>query len=155
MEAVIIEESPMKHIRFTVLLFAALSSMEAFSGSLPVVDVYETATCPCCKDWDAHMRRNGFDVRVHHVDDPSKYREKLGMPHRYGSCHTAKIGRYTVEGHVPADDIKRLLAENANAVGLSVPGMVPGSPGMEGGRPQSYSTLLISADGTARAYASH
>jgi hypothetical protein len=136
-------------------LFFVLASVSAYSDTLPVVDVYETATCPCCKDWDAHMRKNGFNIRVHVVDDPSKFREKFGMPNRYGSCHTAKIGNYTIEGHVPASDIKRLLKEQPNAVGLSVPGMVQGSPGMEGPKPTPYDVLIISSDGTSKKFSSY
>ena len=145
----------MKTSRLTALVFFGLISISAYSETLPVVDVYETASCPCCKDWDAHMRKNGFNVQVHIVDDPSKFREKLGMPHRYGSCHTAKIGRYTIEGHVPASDIKRLLKEQPNAVGLSVPGMVQGSPGMEGSKSMPYDVLVISTDGTSKKFSSY
>ena len=145
----------MKKTKLTTLLLFGLMSVSAYSETLPVGDVYETATCPCCKDWDAHMRKNGFNVRVHIVDDPSKLREKLGMPHRYGSCHTAKIGRYTIEGHVPADDIKQLLKENPTAVGLSVPGMVQGSPGMEAPKPMPYDSLLVFSNGFSSAFKKH
>ena len=136
-------------------LFFVLASVSAYSDTLPVVDVYKTATCPCCKDWDAHMRKNGFNIRVHVVDDPSKFRAKFGMPNRYGSCHTAKIGNYTIEGHVPASDIKRLLKEQTNAVGLTVPGMDQGSPGMEGPKPMPYDVLIISSDGTSKKFSSY
>ncbi len=141
--------------KFTALVLFGLASVSGYAGTLPVVDVYETASCPCCKDWDAHMRQNGFNVRVHIVDDPSKLREKFGIPNRYGSCHTAKIDGYTVEGHVPASDIKRLLKERPAVVGLSVPGMVQGSPGMEGPRPMPYDTLLISKSGAAIVFERH
>lgn len=144
----------MNYLKTAALICLGFLSFAAQSESLPVVDVYETASCPCCKDWDAHMRRNGFNVRVHLVDDPSKFREKFGMPHRYGSCHTATVGTYTIEGHVPASDIKRLLKERPVAVGLSVPGMVQGSPGMEGPKPMPYDTLLISTAGSALKFAS-
>lgn len=143
--------------RFYIAAFASLGFMHtpAYSNDLPVVDVYETASCPCCKDWDAHMRQNGFEVRTHLVDDPSKFREKFGMSDRYGSCHTARVGNYTIEGHVPANDIKQLLKEKPNAIGLSVPGMVPGSPGMESSRPMPYDSLLVRANGTASPYRKH
>ncbi len=140
---------------FILLSMLGLTGFSALAESVPTVDVYETATCPCCKDWDAHMRQNGFNVRVHVVDDPSKIREKFGMPHRYGSCHTAKVDGYTIEGHVPASDIKRLLKERPNGVGLSVPGMVQGSPGMEGPRPMPYDTLLVNKSGTASIFEKH
>ncbi|MGV1016760.1 MAG: DUF411 domain-containing protein [Fluviibacter phosphoraccumulans] len=145
----------MKTSKLTALVFFGLISISAYSETLPVVDVYETSSCPCCKDWDTHMRKNGFNVQVHIVDDPSKFREKLGMPHRYGSCHTAKIGRYTIEGHVPADDIKQLLKENPTAVGLSVPGMVQGSPGMEGPNPMPYDSLLVLSNGKSQIFKKH
>ncbi len=145
----------MKNLKLAAVIFYGLTSIIAFGETLPVVDVYETATCPCCKDWDAHMRKNGFNVRVHIVDDPSKSREKFGMPHRYGSCHTARIGNYTIEGHVPADDIKQLLKEKPTAVGLSVPGMVQGSPGMEGPNSMPYSSMLVLPNGTATVYIKH
>ena len=145
----------MKTSKLTALLVLGLTSLSAYSEALPVVDVYETATCPCCKDWDAHMRKNGFNVRVHLVDDPSKLREKFGIPNRYGSCHTARVGRYTIEGHVPADDIKQLLNQHPDAVGLAVPGMVPGSPGMEGPRPMPYDALLVHSNGTVSVFNKH
>lgn len=145
----------MKNFKLGAALLYSLASITAYGQALPVVDVYETATCPCCKDWDAHMRKNGFNVRVHIVDDPSKSREKFGMPHRYGSCHTARIGNYTIEGHVPADDIKQLLKEKPKAVGLSVPGMVQGSPGMEGPNSMPYASMLVLPNGTAMVYQKH
>ena len=141
--------------KMTTMTLLGLACISAYAKNLPVVDVYETTSCPCCKEWDAHMRQNGFEVRSHYVNDPSIKRAEYGMPHRYGSCHTARIDGYTIEGHVPASDIKQLLKTRPQAVGLSVPGMVQGSPGMESPNPQHYDTLLIQSDGTAQSFARH
>lgn len=123
--------------------------------ALPVVDVYKSPDCGCCKTWAEHLQKNGFTVILHDVDDIPAARKKLGMPNRFGSCHTAKVGQYLVEGHVPAADIKRLLKEHPRAIGLAVPSMPPGSPGMEGERSIPYDTLLIAEDGNAKIFAHH
>jgi hypothetical protein len=100
------------------------------------------------------MKKAGFRVQTHTVADVSASREKLGMPERYASCHTAKVGGYLLEGHVPAEDVKRLLAERPQALGLAVPGMPLGAPGMESAQPQDYESLLITANGH-RIFARH
>jgi len=123
--------------------------------ALPVVEVYKSAQCGCCKAWAEHLRKNGFTVILHDVNDVPSARKKLGMPDKYGSCHTAKAGQYLVEGHVPAADIKRLLKEHPKAIGLAVPSMPPGSPGMESEDPVPYDTLLIGKDGKAKVFAHH
>jgi len=123
--------------------------------TLPVVDVYKSPQCGCCKSWASHLQAAGFKVVLHDVDDVPAARHKMGMPDKFGSCHTARVGQYLIEGHVPAADIKRLLAEHPEAKGLAVPGMVQGSPGMEGGASQPYDTLLISGDGTASVFKHH
>lgn len=122
---------------------------------LPVVEVYKSAQCGCCTLWAEHLEKNGFRVILHDVDDVPAARKKLGMPDRYGSCHTAKAGQYLVEGHVPAADIKRLLKERPKAIGLAVPAMPPGSPGMESDDPVPYDTLLVGKDGKAKIFARH
>ncbi|HUW24996.1 MAG TPA: DUF411 domain-containing protein [Gallionella sp.] len=122
---------------------------------LPVVEIYKSAQCGCCKLWAEHLQRNGFKVILHDVDDIPAVRKKLGMPDQYGSCHTARAGQYLVEGHVPAADIKRLLKERPKAIGLAVPAMPPGSPGMESDRPVPYDTLLVGKDGNAKVFARH
>lgn len=126
-------------------------------GSLPVVDVYKSPQCGCCKAWAEHLQKNGFAVILHDVDDVPAARKKLGMSNRFGSCHTAKAGKYLVEGHVPAADIKRLLKEHPRAIGLAVPAMPLGSPGMEmeDGRSVQYDTLLATQEGNARVFAHH
>lgn len=130
--------------RTTQLLIAAVLAGPALaSAAQPVIDVYKRATCGCCKEWIAHLQKNGFVVRAHDVDDPGQMRQKGGIPDQHASCHTATVGKYTVEGHVPAGDIKRLLREKPAAAGVTVPGMPMGSPGMEGPRRDAYDVLLV------------
>ena len=122
---------------------------------LPVVDVYKSPQCDCCKAWAEHLQKNGFTANLHDVDDVPGTRKKMGMPNRYGACHTARVGQYLVEGHVPAADIKKLLKKHPKAIGLAVPSMPPGSPGMEGERSVPYDTLLVTQDGKAKVFAHH
>ena len=117
--------------------------------------VTKTAACGCCKGWVEHMKKAGFTVEVHDVDDVTPTATRLGVPARLRSCHSAAIGGYAIEGHVPAADVKRLLATRPKAAGLAVPGMVMGSPGMEGGQVQPYKTLLFDKAGKTRVFASH
>jgi hypothetical protein len=122
------------------------------SAATQAIEVYKTATCGCCEEWVQHLRANGFRVHAHDVARPSDMREKMGMPDRLGSCHTAVVGGYAIEGHVPAADIKRLLAAKPKAKGLVVPAMPPGSPGMEGPVRMPYDVLLVRKDGTTMVY---
>ncbi len=129
----------------------------AIAAALPVVLVHKTPTCGCCGAWVEHMRAAGFPVQVEERADLEPVRQRLGVPYGKGSCHTAQVGGYFVEGHVPADDVKRLLAERPRARGLVVPGMPLGSPGMEtpDGRVQPYTVERVEPDGTTTAYARH
>lgn len=136
----------------------AASTFAAPRGSgqaLPVVEVYKSAQCGCCKAWADHLKKDGFTVILHDVDDVPAARKKLGMPSQFGSCHTARAGQYLIEGHVPAADIKQLLKEHPKSIGLAVPSMPPGSPGMESGQPVPYDTLLVNGDGNAKVFARH
>ena len=117
-------------------------------AAMPIVDVYKSASCGCCGEWVKHMKDNGFTVRTHDVANPSDYREKFGIPNQFGSCHTAKVGGYAIEGHVPAADVARLLAAKPKATGLAVPAMPLGSPGMDGPRKDPFDVLLVKADGS-------
>lgn len=99
--------------------------------------------------------RNGFQVTTHEVGDVRAARKKPGRPDSLASCHTARIGGYVVERHVPAGDIRRLLKDKTKALGLAVPSRVPGSPGMETGKPVHYETLLVVADGSTCIFARH
>jgi hypothetical protein len=120
---------------------------------LPEATVYLSPTCGCCEYWLKHIESGGFRVKSIKLDDVGPMKRKLGVPQAMESCHTAVIGGYVIEGHVPAADVKRLLRERS-AKGLAVPGMVPGSPGMEGGTPKPYATVAFDAAGT-RVFAKH
>lgn len=118
-------------------------------SALPVIEVYKSATCGCCTAWAEHLQANGFTVKASNVPNPAQYREKFGIPNQLGSCHTGVVDGYAIEGHVPAQDIKRLLAERPKAKGLTVPGMPIGSPGMEveGQGSDAYDVLLVHTNG--------
>jgi hypothetical protein len=122
------------------------------------IEVWKSPTCGCCKDWVRHLQTNGFLYTIHDVGN-SEARKRLGMPIRFGSCHTAEIEGYAIEGHVPARDIYRLLDERPDAIGLSVPAMPRGSPGMDGpqygGVKDPYDVLLVGPDGSARVFQSY
>jgi hypothetical protein len=115
-------------------------------AAAPAIEVYKSASCGCCADWIRHMEANGFVVKANNVANPTDYREKFGMPQELGSCHTAMVQDYAIEGHVPAADIKRLLQERPKTKGLAVPSMPLGSPGMEGPRSDPYDVFLVHAD---------
>ena len=119
--------------------------------------VYKNETCGCCKLWVQHLLEAGFDVQAHNVDNLAPIKERVGIPAAMGSCHTAEVGGYFVEGHVPAGDVKRLLRERPAAKGLTVPGMPAGSPGMEipSGKVDPYDVLLVARDGSTSVYSHH
>lgn len=136
-------------------LAGALLAPPAFAQLAPVVDVYKSPYCGCCGKWAEHLQKNGFQVRSHDVEDVPGMRRALGMPEAHASCHTAKVGGYLIEGHVPAADVKRLLRERPKAIGLAVPSMPQGSPGMESPQPVPYDTLLVQAPGKYQVFARH
>ncbi|MGJ3256273.1 MAG: DUF411 domain-containing protein [Alcanivorax sp.] len=114
-----------------------------------VLEVYKSPTCGCCGAWVDHMKDNGYQVVVHEQQNLQSIKEKAGILPGQGSCHTAFIGDYVIEGHVPASDVDRLLAERPDGKGLTVPGMPVGSPGMEmGDRVDAYDVLLFDENGT-------
>jgi hypothetical protein len=122
----------------------------------PELVVYKNASCGCCKMWVEHMRKHGFAAKVNDVDNMSPIKERVGIPHGMGSCHTAEVGGYFIEGHVPAEQVARLLKEKPQAKGLTVPGMPIGSPGMEqGDTVQPYEVHLVHPDGTTSVYAKY
>jgi len=127
----------------------------AQAATAATLEVIKTPTCGCCSVWVERMKAAGFTVTSRDVEDTAPVAKAAGVPDRMRSCHTAKIGGYVIEGHVPAADIKRLLAQKPKgAVGLSVPGMVAGSPGMEmGGRVDRYQVMLIQRDGKHKVWA--
>ena len=122
-------------------LLAIPAGLQA-QGQKVLVEVWKSPSCGCCKDWITHLEANGFRVKVNDVGNTA-VRARLKIPAGLGSCHTAWVGRYAIEGHVPAPDIIRLLKEKPKAVGLSVPDMPHGTPGMEGARSDPYNVLLI------------
>ncbi len=128
------------------------------SPALPVLQVWKDPNCGCCNDWITYLLRDGFQVQVFDTGNTA-VRQRLGLPVKYGSCHTALIGGYVVEGHVNAREIRRLLAEKPAAIGITVPGMPVGSPGMDGpeygGRKDPYDVLLVLRDGSSRVYQSY
>ena len=119
------------------------------------VEVWKDPNCGCCKDWVAHLKQAGFSVKVYDQGNDAA-RKRLGIPDALGSCHTASVQGYALEGHVPATDIRRLLREKPQAVGLAVPGMPVGSPGMDGavyqGRKDPFKVLLLAKDGSSTVF---
>lgn len=147
--------------RIVLFGFALLSLAPAVGTSAqekyPVVEVYKSPTCGCCSQWVEHLKRNGFTVRTTDTDTLDDLKASRGVPARARSCHTALVGGYVVEGHVPAADVQRLLKERPAILGIAVPGMPIGSPGMEvpGMKPQSYNVVSFAKDGSTRVFASH
>lgn len=150
-------------VRFAVIWFLGwlllLPVLQAFAqprtAAQDTVVVFKSKSCGCCNDWVRHLRTNGFRVDPRDVDDIPGQRAKLGVPQDLGSCHTATVGGYAIEGHVPAADIRRLLKERPRARGLAVPGMPLGSPGMGGPRKDPYETLLFQPDGSHVVFERH
>ena len=134
--------------------FAALARKPA----KVLAEVWKDPNCGCCKDWVTHLEQNGFAVKVNESGNEAM-RAKLGIPKQLGSCHTALVGGYAVEGHVPAVDIRRLLKEKPQAIGITVPGMPVGSPGMDGKiygkRRDPYDVLLVGKSGETKVFASY
>ncbi|MBA2467424.1 MAG: DUF411 domain-containing protein [Sphingomonas sp.] len=141
-------------------LMAALAPLAliacASSAAAATLAVTKTASCGCCGKWVDHMKKAGFTVTVRNVADVTPTAQRLKVPAKLRSCHTAEIAGYAIEGHVPVADIKRLLAQRPKAAGIAVPGMVTGSPGMEhGDHNEPYQTILFDKAGNTRVFASH
>ena len=120
----------------------------------PLVTLYKNPTCACCADWADHMRANGFRVNVEEGANLAVVRKDLGVPFSAASCHTSEVDGYALEGHVPADVVKKLLQERPDVAGLAVPGMPAGVPGMPGEGFGSYDVVAFEADGATQVYAS-
>jgi hypothetical protein len=146
----------MKRRRLVTLLAPLALLACAESAVAATLVVTKSASCGCCKHWVEHMKKAGFQVQVHDVENVTPTARRLGVPDHLRSCHTSQIGAYVIEGHVPADDVKRLLALQPKAIGIAVPGMVIGSPGMEhGDHKQPYKVILFDKSGNTRVFASH
>jgi hypothetical protein len=149
--------------RRTLLAFAAaapalIGMVRAAMAAPSTLHVAKSPTCGCCEAWVDHMRAAGFDTRVQEIGDGALYalKQRVGLHPDLWSCHTAAIDGYVIEGHVPAADVRRLLARRPAALGLAVPGMPVGSPGMEtDGQVDPFDTLLVGLDGGTTVFASH
>lgn len=146
--------------RRALLSLLAASPLATLAAQPPrvLVEVWKDPECGCCKDWVTHLQANGFAVEVHENGNDAM-RARLGMPQKLASCHTALVGAYAVEGHVPASDVRRLLKERPQAIGLAVPGMPVGAPGMDGPiygkRRDPYEVLLVLRSGETRVYSAY
>ncbi len=125
------------------LILLSVPSQPKVDVSLPVVTVYKSPTCGCCKKWVKHLQNSGFKVISKNRNSLDSIKEELGIPSDLKSCHTAKVGDYAVEDHVPASDIKQMLAEKPEIGGLGVPGMPMGSSGIEGSRKDNYKVFAF------------
>ena len=131
------------------ILTAGLIGVSAQAMATATVEVYKSPTCGCCEKWVDHMKAHGFNVITKDVGN-TEIRKKVGMSESLGSCHTALVNGYVMEGHIPAPDIIRFLRERPDALGLAVPDMPHGSPGMEGQRVDQYNVLKVNAPGQTR-----
>lgn len=145
--------------RYLIVAMSATLLLACAKPSAPdatLVTVYKSPTCQCCSRWLAHLEEHGFATKVESQRDLRPVRARLGVPDKLASCHTAVVNGYFVEGHVPAEDVKRLLAEKPRALGIAAPGMPVGSPGMEmGERRDPYDVVLFDASGNTQVFAHH
>lgn len=143
--------------RRTLFGFAAVLALPALAVErLPEVQMYKNPYCGCCGQWAAHMEAAGFRVKVTMVDDTSPVRRRVGIPDAMASCHTALVEGYALEGHVPAAEVKKLLAMKPLAAGLAVPGMPQSAPGMDvPGAKDAYNVLLVDKQGRSRVFAAY
>lgn len=146
-----------RSIFLTALSVVALLGPSASAAPTlpPEVQVYKTPTCDCCSKWVEHLEGAGFRVRVQDRTDLTPIKRQAKVPPALAACHTAFVDGYVIEGHVPADTVKRLLAERPKIAGLVVPGMPQGSPGMETGRVEPYDVLSLQLDGTTVVFERH
>ena len=142
-----------------IILVVMLASVSAGAqrAQQPMVEVFKSPTCGCCSKWVDHLRAHGFTVRTTETEAIDDIKAKHQIPQSARSCHTALVGGYVVEGHVPAADVQRLLKERPAIAGIAVPGMPIGSPGMEvpGMKAQPFEVVAFTKQGTTRVFASH
>lgn len=140
---------------FIAGIACVLMACSTAAGATKVI-VFKNPSCGCCGAWVDHMKAEGFKVEIRELEDATPIARRLGVPDELRSCHTAQVGSYFVEGHVPAADVRKLLKDRPNARGIAVPGMPVGSPGMEQGETREpYDTLLIGKDGSVKSFATH
>lgn len=146
-------------MRFPVvaaLVSALIATAVMVNAQAPIVEVYKSPTCGCCSKWVEHLQQDGFTVRVTDLDDTAldALKSKRGVPRTAQSCHTALVGGYVIEGHVPATEVRRLLKERPSVAGLAVAGMPLGSPGMEvpGRKPHTYNVISFDKAGATRIF---
>jgi hypothetical protein len=125
------------------------------AAELPEIAAYRNPGCSCCELWAEHLRKAGFRVTMSDDPDLAGRRKKLGMPESVAGCHLGEVGPYVIDGHVPAQDILRLLDEKPDALGLAVPGMPAGSPGMDVGDSEPFTVLIVAKDGSTREFGRH
>ncbi|WP_148864654.1 DUF411 domain-containing protein [Marinobacter fonticola] len=143
-------------LRASLLSIVSLAVSPALVHAAEAITVHKSPTCGCCTDWVRHLEENGFEVTVHDTQNINQIKVDAGLTRELASCHTAFVGDYVIEGHVPATDIHRLLQEAPQARGLAVPGMPIGSPGMEmGDRQDPYTVLLFNGAGQNRPFATY
>lgn len=149
--------SRLRRLTTSVLCLTAAVVMIAAARPAPGTEVvvYKSPTCGCCTKWVDYLRKQGFTVVAHDTSGMSAIKQELGVPDALSSCHTAMVGGYVIEGHVPAADIERVLKEHPKVVGLAVAGMVAGSPGMEGGTPEHYKVMAFDARGKTTVFTSY
>ena len=146
----------MKKVAILLALLGVLGSGAiALTQEPPAMTVWKSPWCGCCGKWVEHMEAAGFEVQVEEVEDLGLVKRMAAVPEDLQSCHTARVGGYTVEGHVPASDILRLLDERPDTLGLVVPGMPFGSPGMENGQHDPYDVLMLKPGGETEIFSSH
>lgn len=143
-------KSKIRFLWLATLLWAVSAGVYAAE-----ITVYKSPTCGCCKLWIDHLKQNGFTVKAHDTENVAAHKQRLGVLPELASCHTAVVNGYVIEGHVPAADIKRLLKEQPKIIGLAVPGMPMGSPGMEGPVKEAYEVKTFDKKGRVTTYARH
>lgn len=155
-----VDYSPMRKTLIALGIACAFFPLAAAPASrlaspAPLVTVYKDPDCGCCKAWVEYLKKHGYRVEAKDTRDMNEIKKNLGVPKALAGCHTAVVGGYIIEGHVPAEDIDRLLKQKPKIAGLAVPGMPAGSPGMEGPPPVRYRVLAFQRSGKTAVFAKH
>ena len=146
----------MRNILLAIAMLLGASTVSpGFAQDRPAMTVWKSPSCGCCGNWVKHMEQAGFKVQVHNIENLDGVKMSARIPENLQSCHTAIVGGYTIEGHVPAADIERLLKEKPEVMGLAVPGMPSGSPGMENGEYDPYDVVTFTRQGETGVFSSY